>query len=548
MRIADRAATRFLAGSSLALTCGFLAARLPLLTSRRFDSDEFEHAHVAWYVLQGHLPYRDFFEHHPPLFHYLLAGFLSFFQPEQSTDHAFAALFAARHLTWALSVVIVILTFVLARRLTDRLTAWVTLPIVAGNIVIALRATEIRPDGLATILWLGSLLAQYEALRRGHAGVGRIRPMFALAGLLIGLAVLASQKLLLAGLPIAALVTWYVISPRFGASPFRRLGDVTYQVAGVLIPWVLVAGLFAAAGGAIEFLRLTVLEGARWRAETTAATTLAFVAQYDPWFFALAAGGAVLVVRQLASGKDVIANAVLLIPAAAMFAALFVIPVPYPQYALTFIPLFAIIAARFVVGGLSAVATLPVEAKSFVPSMGTAVALAAFMGVALVTLASPPEVIAPFVYPAAIAAGVAAALASARAAGVGVGAVAIAAVLAIVPIQSMRWMAGVGDRGQFAELRYVLDHTPVDGVVLDGWTGYGVFRRHAGYHWMLHPGVRAMLTPDDVAMIVTPLSTGQSRPDAIVLDEDLRQVSPRLVDVIEAAYMPAGLGAIYVPR
>lgn len=36
-------------------------------------ADEFEHIRVGWFVSQGDVPYRDFFEHHHPLIWYLFA-------------------------------------------------------------------------------------------------------------------------------------------------------------------------------------------------------------------------------------------------------------------------------------------------------------------------------------------------------------------------------------------------------------------------------------------------------------------------------------------
>ena len=54
---------------ALALPCALLIAgpylaRLSLLRTRTFDTDELEHLHAAWSYHQGLLPYRDFFEHH----------------------------------------------------------------------------------------------------------------------------------------------------------------------------------------------------------------------------------------------------------------------------------------------------------------------------------------------------------------------------------------------------------------------------------------------------------------------------------------------------
>jgi hypothetical protein len=540
--------SRLVVVTSIVLTVGHLASRVPLLAVRRFDPDEFEHAHVAWSLLQGQVPYRDFFEHHTLLFHYLLAGFLSLFDVAGSADRAFDALFASRHLAWVVSAGVLAAMFFLARRTTDRTTAWVALPIAAGNIVLGLRAIEIRPDGLATLLWLASLAALHAAVAGSRPGSRRARSFFGLSGMLIGLAVLASQKLLMAGPPLAILLVWYVASARFGGRVADRLGDGVWQIGGVAVVWGLAVSFFAASGAAGDFLRLTLLDPLRWTDETTATTVLAFITRYDPWLFALAAGGALLLMEDSRDGgKRLTSNAVLLVPAIGLFAGLFVVPVPYPQYCLTFIPLFAILAASFVVRGVRALSAAGSWRRAVRLSGPAAAALVAFAGLAVIGLVlARPIVVAPVVYPALIAVAILTALTLPVHGRQGVSLAAVLLVLSVIPVQATRWMAELGDQGQFAELRYVLEHTEPDAVVLDGWSGYGVFRRHALYHWMLHPGVRAMLPAGVVNQMVENITSGRVVPAVVVLDANLRALSGDLAAFVEARYHLAGEGDIYI--
>ena len=53
--------------------------RFPEIWNRQFDPDEFEHMHAAFSIASGMVPYRDFFEHHPPLFWLLLQPLFYFF-------------------------------------------------------------------------------------------------------------------------------------------------------------------------------------------------------------------------------------------------------------------------------------------------------------------------------------------------------------------------------------------------------------------------------------------------------------------------------------
>jgi hypothetical protein len=56
-----------------AITAIGLALRVVYSRRLPFDTDEPQHLHVAWALLQGWVPYRDFFDNHTPLFHLLAA-------------------------------------------------------------------------------------------------------------------------------------------------------------------------------------------------------------------------------------------------------------------------------------------------------------------------------------------------------------------------------------------------------------------------------------------------------------------------------------------
>lgn len=46
--------------------------RIPILKIRYFDPDEFQHLHGARQIYYGDIPYRDYFDHHTPLLHFIL--------------------------------------------------------------------------------------------------------------------------------------------------------------------------------------------------------------------------------------------------------------------------------------------------------------------------------------------------------------------------------------------------------------------------------------------------------------------------------------------
>ncbi len=117
--------------------------------------------------------------------------------------------------------------------------------------------------------------------------------------------------------------------------------------------------------------------------------------------------------------------------------------------------------------------------------------------------------------------------------------------LTALPMQWTRWMLALTDQDQRVQLQYVLEHTATDDVVLDGWSGNGVFRRHAGYYWMFHPGVRAMLPASVIDGLVRDLQSGKIEPKIVILDGHLRALSPELEALVRSRYRPTGVGDIY---
>jgi hypothetical protein len=53
----------------------------------------------AWFISIGRVPYKDYFEHHLPLLHLLLARIVGFLHVQYQLDHAVAALMLSRQIT-----------------------------------------------------------------------------------------------------------------------------------------------------------------------------------------------------------------------------------------------------------------------------------------------------------------------------------------------------------------------------------------------------------------------------------------------------------------
>ena len=61
----------------LILSLGIVLAQVVMLFNRPYKADDWEHLASAWFVFNGYLPYRDFFQHHNPLLWYLFAPIFS---------------------------------------------------------------------------------------------------------------------------------------------------------------------------------------------------------------------------------------------------------------------------------------------------------------------------------------------------------------------------------------------------------------------------------------------------------------------------------------
>lgn len=163
-------------------------------------SDEIEHVHAGWLVAQGHVPYRDFFEHHHPLLWFVIAGLLPFL-PESSV-----ALIVIRAAFLAGAVLLLAVTWSLAWHATrSPRIAWLSVVLLLSSATFLTTAVRVRPDPPMTLL---GTLAVLLALR---GFTDRRRVWCVGAGVAAGLAVLVLQKALLlvgASAAVAVLAWW----------------------------------------------------------------------------------------------------------------------------------------------------------------------------------------------------------------------------------------------------------------------------------------------------------------------------------------------------
>ncbi len=489
MPSADRV-PRALRLTTLALVGSAFLLRLDLLRRHAFNPDEFQHLHGAWCIARGLLPYRDYFEHHTPWLHFFLAPFFTFFAVETDGASAEAFVFFARGWMWVFSGMALALTFWLGKLWDGEATACAGLVLLATSVMFLDKTLEIRPDVPAVVFLLASWIALLLALRREREG----RPphvLFAQGGLLLGMALLCTQKALFT-LPASAVwLTWYLLGRAQGMARNMRLKAVSWHVAGVLATVGLVLGVFAVRNGLWAFVDSNLLVNLRWPVRFSPVPLLRQLFHENGLLVVLAAGGwllaAVALARRMSEG---IGRALVPLQAAGLVAGVFLIPVPYAQYLVLVLPLLALLAGSLLVRAVTAVSRLQSR-------------------------------------PARMA-GLAA-----------IGAIVLAG--SVVPMRIMAGMHRPAHRKveeHLDRMRGVLAATRPDEAILDGFSGLGVFRPHADFHFFLHDEIRVLLGERGATRLFAALRDGVVAPDWVVADGDVLALPREIVTFLRENYEP----------
>lgn len=179
--------------ASLAATS--LALRAVAYFRYRFDSDEPQHLHVVWGWTAGLVQYRDLFDNHAPLFHFLSAPLL------RALGERADILLYMRAPMLALFAIVLGSTFMIARRMYDTRVALWSIVLLSLFPPFFLKSLEYRTDNLWNAFWCLALVAL-----TGRASLA-VRVL--LVAFLLGLALSVSLKtpLLVISLLAAAAVT-----------------------------------------------------------------------------------------------------------------------------------------------------------------------------------------------------------------------------------------------------------------------------------------------------------------------------------------------------
>ncbi|MDX1501184.1 MAG: glycosyltransferase family 39 protein [Thermoanaerobaculia bacterium] len=247
----DRRRVGWLEAAAIAGTAAAAGAAAWQSLFRYFQVDEYVFVRCAWLFSRGETPYRDFFDHHTPLFYALLSPVVG------AAPESPAVFDAARAVSLGLLGLLLLLVWRLARRIGGREGAWLAVFLLATAHAFVARGIEIRPDLLAATAFLGmaDLLLADGGRRRGLA-----------AGLLAAVALLSTQKALYYLWGVGVLVA-VDLARRTPTDRRRRfLGPPAGSVlVGFAVAVVGVAGALALRGALAEFWEQNVTLAVEWQ-------------------------------------------------------------------------------------------------------------------------------------------------------------------------------------------------------------------------------------------------------------------------------------------
>jgi hypothetical protein len=202
-----------------------------LSVNRVLWDDEVEHIHASWYVLNGQVPYRDFFEHHHPLLWFLLAPLLAL------CGQGLAALALTRLAIGLMVVGIAWLTWRIARLAGGSgEAAGLAVAILFSNFMFLPSVIEIRPDIPMVLLALAAVERLLVFMKAGGQG------QLLAAAFSAALAFLFLQKVIFLFPVAAVLLCAWVFSNRVPAALFRKTVAVFLLPLGLFSAWLVVSG------------------------------------------------------------------------------------------------------------------------------------------------------------------------------------------------------------------------------------------------------------------------------------------------------------------
>ena len=301
---------------------------LSLSVNCSFRDDEVEHIHASWYVQNGQVPYRDFFEHHHPLFWFLLAPIIAL------CGEGLLVLAIARLLILLMAAGIAWLTWRISRLANGSVeTAWLAVAILFSNLLFLPCVMEIRPDIPMVLLALAALERLLVFMKWGKP-----KQLLA-AAFMAALSFLFLQKAILL-FPVAALL---LCSWRFEG----RISSALFwkTIAVFLLPLMLFTAWLFLVGALHDYFLCNWLLNLNRQRDVSRWLILGRLALVNIvfWLCLLPA-----LLHSLRSEKSAAAMKVAAWTGFAALAALFLLPNPADRHFLLALPLLSVVVAGWV--------------------------------------------------------------------------------------------------------------------------------------------------------------------------------------------------------
>lgn len=479
---------RVLGWVTVTLILLFLAVRLPVLWIERFNPDEFEALHGSYSIAKGLIPYRDYFENHLPLLHFLLLPLFGLFAADDSSEQAKALILAARVTMWAMSALAIGAVYWVGRLRSGPTQGCVAAVLLCGLTFYADKGFEVRPDVPAHLLLCVCWLTLAAASRIDS--MDRRGPLLGLSGASLALATLATQKILFSW-PGCFLLAGLVIAAEPGP---RRWRSAAFWLGGLALPLVALGAWFAVHGAFASLIDQNLLLNLRWKTRYSPVPVFRAI-WFENWPVVLLACLGLLTVWR-GSHPRVPASLRLLPLAAAgsLLAGTLILPAPLDQYFLPLMAPLSWLAADALVGLAGRLA----PARAFAWSLSAVLVL--WLGPELVRMGRD---------------------------------------LASTESPARETLDQVG---------WVIDHTGRDDTVLDGFSGLGVFRPHAWFYFYPNEDIRPLIDYGEVAALVKALQNGRVAPRLAIVDRDLQEVDSDLLLFLKENYEPVGMTEIWERR
>lgn len=539
-----------------------LILRLFVLYARHIDPDEFQHLHSIRSIHKGLVIYRDYFEHHTPLLYFLFAPFYTFLGDNIST------IFILRFIMMLFTLLVLFITYRLGRYLYESRIALYAV-FFLSYVIMALNVTiEIRADMLAASFCLLALIFFIKAVRYKDMIKKTINTYFFLSGIMISIAVLFTQKSLFAAMGLFLAFIWMFFDRRLNIS-FKKLISSLFSFGiGFSIPFLMIASYFIYNKSFYEFIYYNFILSAKWGIKFWPYANIKLLLKQNPFFSIFGFTGLIIATYNLRQKKAILnGDFVPIISTYSLIAGLFIIPVPHRQYFLLFLPILAIYcgyAFNIITEHLSWSQVQKLWQKRsylLMSFISLSILVASFLFIYIIIYAKISILISRqmrffhlwiwlfiIIY-----------LIWGSIKNIKKEYLIISLLLGIIiyPLDQMFTLfldikpSNAGkqyiqfkkeNQDQLDEIKFILQNTTPEDIVLNGVSDVGVFRNHA-YYYQIRQDIKKIMGTriKDIMYILR-----NKNPKIIIYKDNLRILSPEIMRYIGTHYKYTGIGDIYI--